>query len=69
MNHESPDNPFRLGGRYKNRKGFFTVIELAVSDMRIRGPIEGVKICPLPLAQRRALPNADEHGAQAAFGV
>lgn len=36
MNHESSDNPFRLGGRYKNRKGFFTVIELAGTEMRIR---------------------------------
>ena len=36
MNHESPDNPFRLGGRYKNRKGYFTVISFAGDEMRIR---------------------------------
>ena len=36
MNHESPDNPFRLGSRYQNRKGYFTVMSFAGDTMRIR---------------------------------
>jgi hypothetical protein len=36
MNEELPENSFRPGGRYKNRKGFFTVISLDGDKMRIR---------------------------------
>ena len=37
MKHTEPrENPFRPGGRYEHRKGFFTVISIAKAEMRIR---------------------------------
>lgn len=36
MNSESPDNPFRVGGRYRNRKGDFVVLSFSGEQMRIR---------------------------------
>jgi len=56
MNDESPDNPFRLGNRYKNRKGFFTVVSLAGDMMRIRWD-SGEEIADTIASQARILRN------------
>ena len=43
------------------------VLEKPVSGLGLVGGHEGFEFCPVPLTQRRALPNAEVHGAQAAF--
>src|SRR5947208_6434156 len=56
MNQESLDNPFRLGGRYQNRKGFFTVISFSGDQMQIRWD-SGEELTDTIASQARILRN------------
>ena len=49
-------NPFQLGGRYENRKGFFTVISLSDDQIRIRWDT-GEEITDTIASQARILHN------------
>jgi hypothetical protein len=56
MNDESSENPFQVGGRYKNRKGLFTVISLDGDNMTIRWD-NGEEITDTIASQARILRN------------
>jgi len=67
MNEHSPDNPFQLGERYQNRKGFFTVMAFFGDKMLIRWDT-GEEAVDTISSQARILQNLEREQASLQIG-